>query len=206
MKQCSSETMKRGFTIIELLVTVAIFSFVVAITSGIFIFSLQGQRKTLAHQTVLDQTSYVMEYMSRQLRMARKELSDPPSCLTNVGRGYNYESITNDSIKFVNYKGDCTEFFRQWNPAEEIYQLKEKRKIGTPEEEILDLTSNDLNVATLIFNLMGEYQGVFGDNQFKLQPRATISLVVQGKGEKPESRPEIEIQTTVSQRDLDVQY
>lgn len=178
---------KNGFTLIELLVALAIFSIIVGITSGVFLSALSAQRKTLASRELLDQTSYALEYMSRALRMAKKELA-APSCLSR--NGLNYE-ITRGGVglKFLNYQGICQEFFLDINTK----CLKESK--GGLEEF---LTSADLEIESFNIKLSGESEG---DTD---QPRVTLFLKIKGKGQKPEEKPEIKIQTTISQRNLDL--
>ena len=81
-----------GFTLIEILVVIVIFSIVLGAVIGIFISAIRIQRYYLASQKLLDQTSYVTEYMSRSIRMAKKRLDDPPApagCET-IPDGCNY--------------------------------------------------------------------------------------------------------------------
>jgi len=185
MKQYNSVTTKsKGLTLIEMLVAVTVFAITVGIISGLFISATRTQRKTLAAQEILNQTSYLLEYMSRALRMARKDLNG--DCLTNAGD--NYEIIT-DGIRFIDYNGICTEFFLESGRIE--------RKIGS---DPLELTSDNLQVNSLWFYLSGETQtDIF-------QPRVTISLEIESKRPVTGSPPKIQIQTSISQRNLDVQY
>ena len=62
----------KGFTLIEMVVAVAIFTLLVGTTSSIFLSSIKTQKQGLATQENIDQASYLMEYMSRSLRMAKK--------------------------------------------------------------------------------------------------------------------------------------
>lgn len=181
----------KAFTLIELMVAVLIFSLIITAVSGIFISSLKSQRRTLTYQKVLDQTSYVLEYMSRTLRMAKKDLTGV--CNITPSKS-NYEKTrAGNGLKFMNYKDECWEFFIENN------QLKERRKIGTFAEETLDLTSGELKITALNFNLKGESQN---DDD---QPRVTFSLSAKG-ADFISDQPDIKIQTTVSQRNLDVKY
>ena len=89
----------KGYTLIEILVAVGIFITIIAAPTGFFVSSLKGQQKTLSSQKVLDESSYALEYISRALRMAKKELNcgsklEPVSCscLKNNGYGFNYEA------------------------------------------------------------------------------------------------------------------
>jgi len=195
--------MSRGYSLIEILVAVAIFTIVVAGPTGFFVSSLKGQIKSLASQKLLDNTSYTLEYISRSLRMAKKEIgcldiNDPTTCpcLKTQGYGFNYENPDGDisAIRFINYNGECQEFF--WDKNDN--RLKESKNEATP----VALTSEELEIISLKFNLSGESQD---DTD---QPRVTLFLDLKGgKGQKIlELRPEIKIQTTISQRNLDVPY
>lgn len=182
----------RAFTLVEMLVAITIFLMIIGIISQIFISALRQQRKSLASQQLLDQTSYAMEYMSRALRMAKKDSSG--TCLSAGGRNY---EITNDGLglKFINHlqDDDCQEFFLEQG------KLKYRKKISQAGEELLDLTSNKFEITSLKFFLTGESQ----DDDF--QPRVTIFLNIKERGQVQDP-PEIKIQTTVSQRTLDVNY
>lgn len=177
----------KGLTIIEMLVAVMMFSIAVGAISGIFISGIRTQRRVLATQELLDQTSYVLEYMGRALRMAKKDLTGV--CIT---AGKNYEITTEGGIQFIDHTliGNCTEFVLDG------VQIK-KRIIGG---DTWNLTSSALQVNFLRFNLSGESQA---DN---LQPIATIFLDISGRETGFGGRPKIQIQTSVSQRNLDIQY
>jgi len=181
----------KGVSLIEMLAAVAIFAITVGAISGIFISAIRTQRRILAIQELLDQTSYVLEYMGRALRMAKKDSSG-----TCISAGNNYENVSGiSSIRFINYDGLCQEFFSENN------QLKEKKSSdntaanlppsGTP------ITSTKLTVNSIKFNPSGQSESD------TLQPRVTIFLEIEGR-EAAGSRPKIQIQTSISQRDLDV--
>jgi prepilin-type N-terminal cleavage/methylation domain-containing protein len=177
--------LRKGFTLIELLVTLTIFSLLIGLAIGIFTTALKTQRKSLALQGILDNTSYTLEYMARAIRMAQKE-TVAPTCLSQ--NGLNYELTRGErGIKFKNYRGICQEFFL------ENGQLKES-KGGV----VTNLTSNDLEVA--LFNL--RLEGASDTDNF--QPRVTIALDIKSKGQKQEEKTEMKVQTTISQRNPDL--
>jgi len=183
----------RGFTLIEMLVAMSVFVIVIGIVLGIFISGIQQQRRALANQVLLDQTSYALEFMSRALRMAGKQLDSPsPSCLS---RGNNY-GIVNARLRFINTLegNDCQEFYLE----NEQLKYQKQANLGSP-PPAMELTSPKLKVTSLRFHLSGESQA---DN---LQPRITIFLDIESKGiiQRP---PFLKIQTTLSQRKIDVRY
>jgi len=184
---------QKGFTLVEMLVAIFVFSVIIGAISGLFISGISGQRNALASQRLLDQASYTLEYMSRALRMAKKQTSDLPPCLSN--NGLNYEIVAS-ALRFINHleEDDCQEFFLEGG------QLKQTKKINQPGTETLELTSSKLQITFLNFSLDGQSQG---DD---LQPKVTIFLDIKGKGQQIAEQPLMKIQTTISQRNLDIRY
>lgn len=186
--------MKKGYTLIEILVAVSIFTVIISAPTGFLVGSLRAQLKVLASQKLLDQTSYLMEYMSRALRMAQKDKSG--TCVTpGEGNNYkNYEKIGSTGIRFKNYKGECQEFFLDENPR------KLKQSINGAAS--VPLTSDDLEI--VLFKIGSDASWDQGDQD---QPKVTLFLDIKGgRGRDEKLRPEIKIQTTISQRNLDVPY
>jgi len=191
---------QRGFSLIELIVATAIFATVLGTVIGIFVSSLQAQRRLLAHQQLLDSTSYAIEYMSRALRMAIKDDVGGVYCLS--GEDYvNYERTAN-GIKFRDYNDKCHEFYLSTNPTDC------RGSAGCLMENIegvytspFPITPNDLNITSFNVSLSGQEQKIGGVPE-NLQPRVTIAIA----GElKVSGQPKIKIQTSVSQRNLDVE-
>ena len=196
---------KKGFSLIEILVSVGLFAVIIVACSKLFALTIAGQRFTLRFQDVLNETSYVMEYMSKAIRMGKKELncaskSDPSSCncLQNKGYGYNYEiNEGKNQITFVNYNQRCQRFYLDVGEGVIKEALANSAAGLTDSANIADLTSDDLLINSFKFNL-------FGDGQYNnYQPRVTMFLDVERQGEE---HTEVKVQTSVSQRNLDVKY
>ncbi|MBI2450410.1 MAG: prepilin-type N-terminal cleavage/methylation domain-containing protein [Candidatus Nealsonbacteria bacterium] len=164
----------KGFTLIELMVSVAVFVLAVSAASGLFASSIKLQRNSIANQQLLAQTSYLTEYISRAVRMAKKDLTG--ACTGAAKLNY---SFSNQCLKFSNYKDQCQQFCL----------------VGSriTDGGVNYFTSNDLNVLLFNVNLSGQTQS---DN---VQPKIGISLEIQGK-----ENFKVKIQTAVSQRSLDV--
>jgi len=171
---------KNGVTLVEMLVVLLIFSLVIGILMSIFVSFIKAQRYILASQQIMDQASYVVEYMGRAIRMAKKD--ENGDCIDS---NKNYLLTPDNHLKFKNYKGDCEEFYLE---NEKIYQEK-------GDQGKIQLTSSKFKVTKLKFIVMGDNPGD------TYQPRVTILLEMEAKDIKPV--PKIKIQTTVSQRDLD---
>lgn len=178
--------MNRGFTIPELLIAVFIFSLIIGGAANLLLSGIAGQRNSLAMQELLDQSSFVAEYMTRALRQAQKDLG--PTCLST--RGLNYELTQgNKGVMFVNAFNQCQEFRLTGTRVEEVF------RVGGQITSQAFLTSDNLAVTSLAFVLQGAGQ----DDD--LQPRVTVAFEIEGQ---PDARPKLQFQTTVSQRNVDV--
>lgn len=177
---------QKGFTLIELLVAVSVFSLVAAISTNFIFYSINIQRRALAQQTMLDQMSYAAEYMTRALRQAKKELQNPPRCLSV--RGLNFEiGAGGRSISFVDANGQCRTLFLE-NGA-----VQERIAGGSG----IALTPSTIEIVALTFATRGEGQGD------ALQPRVTFAFKARIKGVREEFQYELSLQSTVSQRRYD---
>ncbi|MCX6723319.1 MAG: type II secretion system protein [Candidatus Staskawiczbacteria bacterium] len=198
---------ERGFTLIEVIVVIAVFLFIIGAAVGIFISIIENQKKILAEQQFLNQISYIEEYMSKALRMAKT--AGATDC---IPEGYIYE-LTQlkggyyQGIKFMNQinsiNGICQEFYLDTDGV-----LKESKNNA----DAMPLTSDSMKINFVRFSINGSDGSVSGltcdighcgaSNIDGIQPRATILLNVKIPGDNKE--PDRTIQTTVSRRNLNV--
>ncbi len=193
-----------GFTLIELIVVMAVFLLIIGTALSIFISIVFNQKRILAKQELLNQTGYVIEYMTKGLRMAGKDLAGDCIIDDQGGIGYVYQlkNFSNGvwkSIKFINQSDNnaCQEFFLDGTV------LKEISKNGA---DPVQVTGANLKINSLSFSINGHAPG---DQSCEFapsescgtgQPRVTISLDIKVQGD--ENQPSTKVQTTVSQRDL----
>jgi prepilin-type N-terminal cleavage/methylation domain-containing protein len=69
--QQKSAEKQRGFTIVEVLVTSFIFSIIAITVSGLFIQTLTIERRTFASDKIQENGLYIMELMSREIRVSQ---------------------------------------------------------------------------------------------------------------------------------------
>lgn len=180
---------KSGYTLVEVLVTVVVFAILLGAIIGIWASAIRMQRYILNSQELLNQTSYIMEYTSRAIRMAKKDVTDICAIGTN---NYGLPVSGDDGVRFRNMSGICKEFFKN---GDVLKDGDEGRPLLSPPfPRDLDLTSSLLIVND--FNVL--IQGDFPNNQ----PRVTLFLDIEAGSFDP--KPRIKIQTTVSQRDLNI--
>ena len=75
---------RAGFTLIELIVAMAVFSTVVTIVSSIFVSTVGSQRKNVNQQEVLENARYVLENIARSIRQSTVQTTDGTSSVLAV--------------------------------------------------------------------------------------------------------------------------
>ncbi len=71
---------QKGFTLIEVLVTAFVFSIIVVIVMGIFTNLLGNQRRAMASQKIQEDGLFIMELMSREIRVSQIQNQDSSGC------------------------------------------------------------------------------------------------------------------------------
>jgi len=184
----------KGFTLIEILITMSLFAVIITGAVNLFSSIIKEQRRVLAFQSISSNASYTLEYISRVLRMAKKDIDG--ACLESLD-GYNFATYSDDTeIRFLDYHGNCHAFLLDNN------QIKEKKSTdetaGNLGESVSLTPDNILEITNLKFIIEGENQ------EDEIQPKVTMAFTIKTK--QPLERQEMKLQTSISQRDLDVQY
>ncbi|PIQ92016.1 MAG: hypothetical protein COV69_03855 [Parcubacteria group bacterium CG11_big_fil_rev_8_21_14_0_20_39_14] len=176
IEQFNNRTIKnKGFTLVELLVSVALFGLTVAAASGLFSAALKAQRRSLETQKVLDNGRYVMETVAKALRMSEIVTSNGVQLLSL--------NVKNHAIK-----------------GTIIYTLENNRVKEDSSTKGADyISSSNVKVEKLYFDVSGVGTA---DNT---QPRVTTVLKVKSLDSVGSMyQVELNFQTTVSQRNLDL--
>lgn len=193
---------QKGFTLVELIVVIAVLMFVVGTAVSIFFTIFQQQRRMLAEQELLNQVSFALEHMSKALRMAGRDTTG--DCLQNPDDNYLLGGDNGNgyylAIRFINQSENniCQRFYLDQNTG----TIMEQKGDASP----VALTSDRLLVNSIRFGLNGlDGSGTPRTSNVSdgRQPRVTIYLDIQtrGTGDQPSKK----IQTTVSQRNINVQ-
>lgn len=96
---------EHGFTIVEVLVTSLIFSIIAMSVSAIFVQLVGLQRRALATQKIQDNALFVLEMMSRDIRVSKIANQDSPNCdmatvtLTHPSKGTLIYRVNNGSVE-----------------------------------------------------------------------------------------------------------
>ena len=80
----------RGATLIELMVSITVFSLLITVDSQLLASALKYHQQALEKVELLSQISYGLDFMDRSLRMARKDVNG--RCIAS---NLNYENYNN---------------------------------------------------------------------------------------------------------------
>lgn len=110
-KKILSPASLAGFTLIEIIVSVAIFSVIILTSTGIFKLVIDAQRKEISTQNVEESLKYFLEVTAKEIRAAQK--SDD-SCGVAAGQIFGAgTNILGDTLSFKNYYGQCVNYSLQ---------------------------------------------------------------------------------------------
>lgn len=194
--------MKKGFTIVEMLVAIALFSIVTAIAVGGFTTALRTQRQVAALISVESNVSLAMEQMAREIRTGYlfcHNMSNNPTCTCAAGGGPNSCGVppTNGNVVTTDLN-----FFNA-NSANIIYSLVPGTNALTRSDSdnggiSQAITGDTVAVKYLRFVITGNEEG---DHW---APRITISLGVAPSSTDPAIANDVlNLQTSVSARGID---
>ncbi|MCX6790871.1 MAG: prepilin-type N-terminal cleavage/methylation domain-containing protein [Candidatus Gribaldobacteria bacterium] len=184
-----------GFTLLELLIAMVIFSIIIIAFVALFLSAIKEQRKILNLNNLINSTSYSLEYMDRAIRMARKDVSANSECVgATAGYKYNFGTSTPAvTLRFLTFDNKCWEFSKQGDQLV-VKKSNDIKRSGLGAAETL--TPIDLVVKTVSFEVLGD-----GQAEDK-QPKVTLNLIMNTKDNPAQERI---FQTTISQRNLNVE-
>ncbi|MDO8590023.1 MAG: type II secretion system protein [bacterium] len=173
--------MKKGFTLIELMVAISIFIIVMTISMGSIVGVFDANRKSRSLKTVLNNLNLAMESMSKEMRFG-----------TNYHCGAGNVTVPQN----CNTGGTLMSFLSSDN-AQITYRLNGEtmqKRIGSG--GYIAVTAPEIIIDDLIFYTLG---AATGDT---LQPKVIVRIKSHvGAGK---SRSDFTLETLVSQRTFDI--
>ncbi len=99
---------KLGFSLMEVIVSVSIFSIMILSATQIFSLVIDGQRGAIASQNVQESMKYFLEVIAKEMRMALPAEFAGDCNVASAGQiFYLFEGVGSDTLYFKNYQGEC---------------------------------------------------------------------------------------------------
>jgi len=181
--------LKSGFTLLEMIISIGIFSVIVIAAIGITLSVSNAQIKTANIQAIQDNIRFSLELITKEMRTGSKYT------LTSICAGPGSE------ISFDTALDEKRVYFLD-SANKRIMRAKEMITTSDCDgssKKAAPFTAEDVFVDRLIFLTTGNLRGPVDG-----QPRITILLKVRSKSPKFELESSMDLQTTVVQRFRDL--
>ena len=188
-KNNNNKIKNKGFTLIEMLVSICLFTIILTIAFTALYSIMDANKKTKTVKSVVNNLNMAMESMTREIRVGyRYTCHTTPENPAPADPGQDCTSLPGSTFSFKTKDGQDA-FFR-YNDTEKVIERKIIGKENTP----VTLTATDVVIDNLSFYVNGTGSG---DD---LQPR--VLILVKGHVEREGVNSEFNIQSTISQRKL----
>lgn len=179
--------MKNGFTLLEMVISLGIFSVLVISAIGVTIGVSNAQLRASQVQAIQDNIRFSLELITKEMRTGSSYR------LSNIGLGCN--GIAGAEISFQTSLDEPRTYFLD-TAAKTLKVIK----TGSANcAEAVPFTAEDVEVERFIIRISGAETGPDDG-----QPRATISLKVKAKDARLQEGSSMDLETTVIQRFRDL--
>lgn len=169
-----------GITLIELIVSVALFVVIVISSTQIFVMVLQTQRRVIAVQNVQESIKYFFEVASKEIRMAVQNIDNDFFCDDPNFPENSLFGLNNNTLYLRNQDDRCVKYF-----------LDDGRFMIEREGASVPLSPNEIVIEELTFDVISR--------DVDKQALVTINVLARSKGQEAEDT-EIRLQTSIASR------
>lgn len=178
----------KGFTLIELMVSVSIFSVIMVMAMGSILSVLEASHKSDSIRITMDNMNYTLEGISRTIRFGTNYVcSTSGTTFLDCASGGGAMTVTvinpDNSVSYITYQKSGTSITKTVTPPNG----------GLP--SVYTLTSPDVTIQNLTFWVTGS------DPTDLLQPK--VILVIKGTAGNRNNQSTFSLQTAITQRKLD---
>ncbi len=173
---------KKGFSLMEVMVSVLLFVVIIMSATEIFRLVIEGQRNAIASQNVQESLKYFFEVIGKEIRMAKRDngkcVDVPDDKIFMLNAGANV-------LKFRNFYDECVAYYLETDGDNQRFKI-ERTKDGVLASGFI--SPDKIRIESLDFAL--DETG---------QPLVTINIKAYALGEN-RFKSEMEIQTSISSR------
>lgn len=177
-----------GFTLIEVLVSVSIFSMVMVVATGAVFSIIEANKKTHTLKSVMTNLNFALESMARDIRVSSQfSCNGGGDCLGGSSR-FSYRA--NRDIDGDGVANDRIEYSL-------VGEGIQKEVTGGTYGSLSIITANEVHIQSLKFYVIGT----------DISPSDTIQpkvvIIIRGYAGVAKTKSNFNIQTTISQRSID---
>lgn len=176
-----------GFTLIEVLVSVSIFSIVMLVSTGAVFSIVEANKKAHTLKSVMTNLNFTLESMARDIRVGSQFSCDAGGDCPAGGGSFSYKA--NRDIDGDNIASDVVKYSL-------VGERIQKEIFGSAYFNFFMITANEIHITSLKFYVIGALPSP--DTK---QPKVVITI--KGYAGAGNTKSDFNIQTTISQRSID---
>lgn len=177
---------KSGFTLLEMMIAISLFTVVMLISSNMFLRSIDSQARSVNSKGIQESLGFALAVMSKEMSGA---LANPTSCDSNCVDTREFFCVTESggSLFFRNANGECVSYNRIQSGTTLAHMIGAARgSIG-----YTALTPNNISITRMDFSSVYTHDATY--------PIAQVTVSIQGQSLINTNHPDtVTMQTTVS--------
>lgn len=195
MKERHLHKQQHGFTLIEVMTSVAIFAIITTIGMGALLSTVGASKQAQAERTALDSLNFIIDAMAREIRTGQKYVqSSNPSDYTEGGNG----NDGHGSVFSFHNQESCPVTYRLDDSTGKGI-IQRRRMAPCADTTFTNLTDPDvIDVESLTFMVRGADADIADSEQ------PFVSFVVHATTLNSGKASDITLQSSVTQRLLDI--
>ena len=178
-------TQSSGFTLVEMIVAVALFAVVMLVSVGALLALVNANRKAQALQSVMNNLNITLDGMVRSVRMGSNYQCDSGTDCPNGGKAISFKPFDTSQPRWI------------YNFNSQTHRL-EKSVSGTV-AGLGPITAPEVSIEDMKFYVVGTDRGTD-----TVQPKVVIVIKGSAGAEGSKARTTFHIQATAVQRVLDI--
>lgn len=183
---------KKGFTLIEVMVSVVLFTVIIMSVTSIFKLAIDAQRNAIAAQNVQESLKYFFEITGKEIRMAIKNDGSCDVTFVPIGSIFGFAvNSYGSTLHFKNYIGECVTYFREEDYGGVMRFAVARETFGGTKVDFI--SPEKININSLYFILRG------GPTPSDPQPLITMNMSASAIGSS-KFQSNMTLQTSISSR------
>lgn len=185
---------KKGFTLLEVVVSVGLFSVLILILTGFLEGVSKAQRSAIAAQDTEESLRYAFEVISKELRSAQR--SDDECVIGSPNRVFNTAEASSIGISATPADMDVLYFRNKYDEC--VYYYVHNGQLIVERGDSYAATPDDITVTGLEFDIADNDIDVLP--QDRIQPHVTLNLEAESNYGRESEKQSLYVQTTISSR------
>jgi prepilin-type N-terminal cleavage/methylation domain-containing protein len=180
---------KKGFTLIEIMVSVSLFAVIMISMSSIFKLAIDGQRSAIITQNIQESLKYFLEVTAKEIRMAQTDGGKCETVPDNLIFSVSSNTL-GDTLSFKNYYGECVTYSLESDGNASRFKISRLGTDGIPRSGYISPAKIQIKSLHFILN---------SADPITSQPMITINLTANALGDN-NLESDMTLQTSITSR------